>query len=169
MPYMPQTWVDGVIGGTPITAAKLTYIENGVAAASSGGVATLTPTVVKTNNYTATANDFVLVNTTASSWTVTFPAAPADMTRVGVKQVVRGGTNVVNLALGGSDSFNIVGGPTTGTITLLNQAATFQYIAATAVWVTVASDTPLTQLDTRYATQPFATSRAVALAIVLGS
>ena len=42
MSYIKQTWVDGSAGGTPITAARLTYMEDGIAsrAAASG-----TPTI----------------------------------------------------------------------------------------------------------------------------
>lgn len=34
MAYEPQTWADGVEGGTPITAAALTHIETGIADAA---------------------------------------------------------------------------------------------------------------------------------------
>ena len=34
MTYTKQTWADGTGGGTPISAARLNYIENGIAAAS---------------------------------------------------------------------------------------------------------------------------------------
>jgi len=36
--YTPQTWADNASGGTPITAARLNYMEAGIAAAQSGGV-----------------------------------------------------------------------------------------------------------------------------------
>jgi hypothetical protein len=36
MVYSKQTWVDGEQGGTPITAARLGHIEDGVEAAQSG-------------------------------------------------------------------------------------------------------------------------------------
>lgn len=129
----------------------------------------LNPTSVQTNNYTASPNDLVLVDTTSRNVTVAFPTAPADKTVVGVKQVVRPGTNTVSVALGGSDVFNVASGSNTATIVLLNQAAVFQYVATSAVWVTMSTDAPLSQLDARYATPSFATSRAVALAVVLGS
>lgn len=35
MVYAKQTWVDGVAGGTPISAARLTYIEDGIESVSS--------------------------------------------------------------------------------------------------------------------------------------
>lgn len=33
MAYEPQTWVDGGDGGTPITAERLSHIEDGITAA----------------------------------------------------------------------------------------------------------------------------------------
>lgn len=48
--YVPQTWVDGSIGGTPIDAARLNYIEAGIQAAASGDVDGGTPTAVGSGN-----------------------------------------------------------------------------------------------------------------------
>jgi hypothetical protein len=118
-----------------------------------GKVPHLVPTALKTSAYTAAANEFVLVDTTSAGVTITFPTAPADKTRVGVKLVVQPGTNTVSFALGGSDVFNIAGGATTAANALktLNQAVTFQYQASGAIWVATGSDLSLTQLDLRYA------------------
>lgn len=109
-------------------------------------VPVLTPTAVKTTNYSAAAGDFVPVDTTAGNVTVTFPTAPADKTLIGIKHVVRGGTNTVGLTLGGSDVFNVAGGSASGTLTLLNHASVFQYKASTAIWYAVSVDLPYTQL-----------------------
>lgn len=38
MPYNPQAWADNADGGTPITAARLNYMEAGIAGAQSDGV-----------------------------------------------------------------------------------------------------------------------------------
>lgn len=35
-PYVPQTWADGPAGGTPITAARLTHIEDGIDGGANG-------------------------------------------------------------------------------------------------------------------------------------
>lgn len=37
MPYSPQTWTNGAIGGTPISGARLTHLEAGVTAAIPKG------------------------------------------------------------------------------------------------------------------------------------
>jgi hypothetical protein len=113
--------------------------------------ARFTVTAVKTANYTAAANEFVPVDTTSGNVTITLPTAPADGTRVGVKQVVRGASNTVGLALGGSDVFNVAAGATTGTITLLNQGVILQYRASGAIWYATSIDLALSQLDARYA------------------
>lgn len=42
MPYTQQTWNNGAAGGTPISAARLTVMEDGIHAASPGGLQTLT-------------------------------------------------------------------------------------------------------------------------------
>jgi hypothetical protein len=50
----------------------------------------------------------------------------------------------------GTDVFNVAGGAATGTITLLNQAAVFQYRASGAIWYATGDDIPLSQLDLRF-------------------
>lgn len=35
MPYLKQTWVDGPVGGTPLSATRLSHLEDGVAAVTS--------------------------------------------------------------------------------------------------------------------------------------
>jgi hypothetical protein len=37
MAYVKQTWVDGQAGGTPVSAARLNHMEDGIEAASTGG------------------------------------------------------------------------------------------------------------------------------------
>jgi len=47
----------------------------------------LSPTSVKTSNYTSFSNDLVRCNTSSSAFTVTFPAAPADGDCIGIIDV----------------------------------------------------------------------------------
>lgn len=110
----------------------------------------LIPTAVKTSNYSATANDYVPVDTTSGTVTVTLPSAPADGVRVGVKHVIQGGTNAVTVARGGSDVFNKAGGSTSLSLPLLNQGFILQYKASTGIWYAQSGDTPLSQLDARF-------------------
>lgn len=128
----------------------------GVFAGGGGGSGNLNlnPTSVKTTAYTASAGDFVPVDTTSGSVTITLPAAPANLSTIAVKQVVQGYTanvpNTVTVARGGSDVFNRAGGATSLTLSLLNQAVFLQYKASSAIWYVVSDDLPLSQLDSRY-------------------
>lgn len=108
----------------------------------------LTPTAVKTANYSAAAGDFVPCDTSGGAFAVTFPTAPADGTVVAVKLVTAG--NTLTLTLGGSDVFNKAGGSASGSLSGLNQAIVCQYKASSAIWYVVADDLPKTYLDTLY-------------------
>jgi hypothetical protein len=110
----------------------------------------LVPTSVKTGPYTAASGDFVPVDTTSGSVTITLPTAPRDKSRIAIKHVIQGGTNTVTFACGGSDVFNKTGGATTGTLTLLSQSVLLQYSSSGAIWYVQADDLPLSQLDSRY-------------------
>jgi hypothetical protein len=109
----------------------------------------LTRTAVKTANYTAAAGDLVPVDTTSGAVTVTLPNAPAVGSRVAVKLVTLGAGNVVTIACAGSDVFNKTAGPTSGTLTLLNQALQVQYDTG-GIWTVVADDIPKSQLDATF-------------------
>lgn len=110
----------------------------------------LVPTAVKTANYTAAPKDFVPVDTTAGSVAITLPTAPADKSRIAIKHVIQGGTNLVTYTCGGSDTLNKTGGATSGTLTLLAQAVILQYKASSGIWYVQADDLPVSQLDLRY-------------------
>jgi hypothetical protein len=155
-----KTYADGLVAGGAADATtgskgivQLAGDLAGTAASPTvpGKMPYLVPTAVKTSAYTAAANEFVLVDTTSGNVPITLPTAPADKARVGVKHVVRGGTNTVGLVLGGSDVLNVAGGAQTATLTLLNQAAILQYQTTGAIWLVVSSDLSLSQLDARFA------------------
>ena len=106
----------------------------------------LTPTAVKTSAYNAVVGDFIPVDTTSGSVTVTLPTAPADGSVIGVKQVIRGSTNTVTIAAGGSDVFNKAGGATSATLTVVNASVLLQYKNSSAIWYVVSDDTPYSQV-----------------------
>lgn len=127
------------------TNASVTVNGKGLVTAASSGAAPalpLVPTAVKTSAYNAAANDFVPVDTTSGSVTVTLPTAPADGAQIAVKQIIRGGTNTVTIAAGGSDVFNKSGGGASLTLTLVNAGYTVQYKASGAIWYATADDLP---------------------------
>lgn len=115
-----------------------------------GGGYALTPVAVQVAAYAAAASDFVPVDTTAGSVTVTLPTAPPDSTIIGVKQIATAGGHTVTAAAGAGDVFNVAGGNATLTLSLLNQGVLLEYAAAAAVWYVTADDLPLSQLDLRY-------------------
>jgi hypothetical protein len=110
----------------------------------------LAATGLKTSAYSAAAGDFVAVDASGGSVTVTLPTTPADKTRIGVKLINVSGSNTVTIAAGGSDVFNKVGGSTSLTLSLLSQGMLLQYASSAGIWYVQADDLPLAQLDTRY-------------------
>lgn len=137
------------------SATSSTFLRGDQTWATPSGGATdklgLTPTAVKTANYTAVAGDLVPCDlATTGSFAVTFPTAPADGTVLGVKVVAISGVRTLTLTLGGSDVFNVAAGSQSGSLVLLNQGAVFQYKSSSAIWYTVTTDVPLSQSDARY-------------------
>lgn len=124
--------------------------------ASSGG---LTVTTTKTAAYTINVGEYVPVNVSGGAVTLTLPNAPTDGARVGWKIVQAG--NTLAVACSGSDVFTRPGsGVTSVTGVLLGQSATAQYDSARAVWLIVAGDLPLAQLDARYQAAGYSTPDA---------
>jgi hypothetical protein len=161
---------------TAIAALSTTTFGRGLLALADGSALAATipsgtyaqglvATAVKTAPYTAAPKDYALIDATAGSVAVTLPTAPADGTRIGIKLVATAGTNVATFACGGSDHLNLTTGPTSGTITLLNQAVILQYASSTAVWTVQSSDLPLSQLDLRFLVN-LTTPQTAALALV---
>lgn len=125
---------------------------SGLATSLAGKYSTLVRTAVKTaTTYTAAAQDLVPVDTTSNSVTVTLPTAPANGTLVGIRQIIRGGTNTVTVNTAGSDVFSRAGGPTAATLTLAGQEQIYQYDLATAIWTPISDGYPLSQIDLRFA------------------
>lgn len=103
--------------------------------------------VSKTANYTATANQMISADATGAAFAITLPTTPPVGTQVMVKKVDTS-TNLVTINAGGTAHFDTSTGSNSTTLTLPNQAKTFQY--SSGVWVTASDDLSLTQLDTHY-------------------
>lgn len=162
MSYTLTVWQDSPSSETPITAENLLLYNaaiNDIDTRIDERQAEMAVTAVEAGAYTASVNQMVLVNTTGGSVVITFPTAPDDGSRVGAKQVARASANVVTLQLGGSDTFNTTSGTQTSTLQALNQAAIYQYVAATGVWVNVSDDVPISAT----------TARSIAMSMVLGA
>lgn len=162
MTYTMTNWQDLPSNSTPFTSANM-LLYNAAVNDLDSRVALTTPTMavvgVVSANYTALINQFVPVNTSSGNITITLPSAPVDGSRCGAKQVVRVVPNTVTISAAGSDVFNTTTGPTTVSLSGVNQAAIFQYVAAIGVWINISDDVPLAQT----------TSRAIAMSMVLGA
>jgi Major tropism determinant N-terminal domain/Pectate lyase superfamily protein len=117
------------------------------ALANLGGMMALSTTSIQTANYTAGANQLVPCNASGGTFTVTLPTAPASGTQLFVKKI-DSSTNSVSIAAGGSDVFNISGGSTTASLTLVDQAISLQY--SSGIWYVMGDDLPLGQLKTLF-------------------
>ena len=147
------------------------YIPDGTSIINTAGVLSATafsvgapqgliPTAVKSGGYTLAAGDFVPVDCSGGTVALLLPNAPADKTRCAVKVIAISGAHVTTLACQGSDTYNVATtGSTSMTLSLLNQAMTVQYVAATKVWYAINTDLALTQLDARFS--PIAGSSSI--------
>jgi hypothetical protein len=131
--------------GQVLTASSAT-LASWVNPTSGGGASALTPTAVMTSAYTASPGDFVPVDTSSNSVTITLPTAPADKSRIEIKMINTASGNIVTFNAGGSDVLNKSGGNTSGTLNVLNQAVLLQYTSATAIWYVQSDDLPQTSV-----------------------
>lgn len=144
--YTKQSWADGPGGGTPVSAARLGVMEQGIADANTN---VLTPTGVKTAAYNAQPGELVPCDTTSGGFAVTLPSAPPNLTRVAVKLVTQSGANAVTLNRGGTtDVFNKTGGNTSVSVSALNQLVEVQY--ASGVWYVVNDSFALASLQAMF-------------------
>jgi hypothetical protein len=154
------------VGVNAIPESKVTNLVSDLASKSQ----LLIPTATKTANYTAVAGDYVLVDLSSASVTVTLPSALPDRTRIGWKIVAQAATpNTLTIQAAGLDRFTTTSGPQSVTATLTGQAAIAQYAAGNAVWLIQSDDLPLTQLDARYPARTNWTNKGDMLAATAAS
>jgi hypothetical protein len=110
----------------------------------------LNPTSVKTSAYTAVGGDFIPVDATGGSVTISLPVTPLDQTRIGLALIATTGNNIVTFSTGGSDVLNKANGPTSSTVILVNQTVVLQYKQTGGIWYAHSNDVPLSQTDGRY-------------------
>lgn len=146
--------------GTQVVAAanKLNFIGPEVTAQNDGaGGANITTTIlpftnVKTANYTANPNEYVLVDTTSGNITVTLPQAPPNGTKVGIRMVLQGGSNTITAV---SQSGDFIGRPgfsntTNPAAVIINTGTVYEYYSASTVWIVNSTAATINVLDTRY-------------------
>lgn len=95
---------------------------------------TITPTGVKTANYTANPFEFIPCDLTTSSFTITLPSAPVDKTIVEIKLITSALGKQLTIATSGTDVFNKVGGNTAIYFYIFNEVHHLQYQASTGIW-----------------------------------
>lgn len=118
-------------------AASTAYADNAVLNR------VITPTTVKTSNYTAVVGDLVKCDIT-SGFTVTLPTAPADKSEIIVKIVAPASpSNTLTIAAGGSDVFNVSGGSTSLSLTRKFHSVWLQYQSSGALWIVKSTDDAL--------------------------
>lgn len=111
----------------------------------TGGATQLAPTAVKTSAYAALVGDLVPVDVSGGNVTVTLPATPADGSAVEVKvvaNVTTGAPNTATVAASGGDVFDVAGGATSQTLTLVGQSKWYQYLHSTGIWYAKTGETP---------------------------
>lgn len=137
-------------------ASSRAAADSAEAARAAAAEAALAPRLTSVTPVTAVgptavaANTIVPTDTTSNAVGLTLPNAPADGTRVVVKQIIKGGTNVTTVNAAGADVFNKAGGSTAATLTLPSQSMSLQYAGSPKIWYVVADDEPLSGLDARY-------------------
>lgn len=104
------------------------------------GLSSLTPTSIKTANYTAAAFDFVICDTTSGSFTVTLPTAPSNTTRIAVRMIKQGGSNTVTVQTGGTDVIDFSGGSTSVVMQFVSETLQLQY--ASGIWYILYDQSP---------------------------
>jgi hypothetical protein len=154
MNYIPQTWIDGPSGGTPVDSARLGHMEDGITDASNRlGVVeasnatkdiALVATGVKTATYNAVNGDLVLADATSGVLPIVLPAAVPGL-KVAIKKM-DSTTNTVNITAHAGDNIE---GNTTLSLRLQYEARTL--VSGNGVWYVSGGVTTLPSLDSRYA------------------
>jgi hypothetical protein len=126
------TWVDNSI--PDLEAANLNQISVAIRHLQ------LTPTSVKSANYSAASGDLVLVDLSSGAFTVTLPTGPPDCSRVGILVVTPSGSGAaVTVSRGGSTDKINKSGTTSTTMTGQNEVIVLHYDSASTTWYTIAA------------------------------
>jgi hypothetical protein len=137
------------VAGALQQSNNLSDVNNTATARNNLGAAqALVPTTIQTNtSILASAGQFIPVDASGGSVTVTLPNAPVDQTRIAVKMINTNGTNTTTITtnISGTDTFND-GGGTSVTLPLLNQGVMLQYLHSAGVWYVQSEDLPLNSL-----------------------
>lgn len=147
--YTPTQWLDTASGNTPLSAANLNKIEQGIVGAySRSNSLALNPTIVRTGSYTINYNDFGRFDCSAQNLVSTLPpSSPGAL--IGVKKT-DATANTATFNPAGTDSID----GSTAAVVLRVPRETRMLVGISDGWVTIAGNTPISSLDLRYAAPP---------------
>lgn len=138
MTYTKQTWVDGEAGGTPISAARLNYMEDGIAEANAVHAVMRERTEGDLTLNSTTWSDLPTIGTT---WDITFDAAAGDWIETGLSALVNVGEVETHF-----DVWTIVGGTPTNRISGGDQGVAAWWARAAADGIFLPGGSVLYQL-----------------------
>ena len=125
------TWVNNAV--PDIDATNLNSISTAIRNLQ------LTPTEVKSANYTAAVGDLVRVDLSSAAFTITLPSSPPDCARIGALVVTPSGSGApCTISRGGTNAINKAG-TTSTTITGAGELVVLHYDSATGLWFTIVS------------------------------
>ncbi len=110
---------------------------------------TLTPTGVKTGNYSAQPFEYVPCDLTSGAFTIQLPTAPTDKTVIATKNIINPSGYALELKCGAGDVFNRVGGNTSIYSNVPGDNNYFEYQASTKIWY-VTSSAPSNSFATNF-------------------
>jgi hypothetical protein len=123
--------------GITITKESIGGVEDLKISSSS-----LLVTDVKTSNYSANANEFVVCDISSNGFQVKLPNAPADGTIIIVKIIKVGISNILQLSTQGTDVFTVAGGNTSLYMQLAGETNQVQYKASNGIWYIISTAAP---------------------------
>lgn len=149
--YTPTSWIDTSSGNTPLSAANLNKIEQGIVNAYvRANQLALTPTVVRTGSFTINYSDFGRFDCSAQSLTSSLPSSQVGSI-IGVKKTD---------ATSNTATFNPAAGETidgiSASLILRVPGESRILVGVSGGWVVLSGVNPVGSLDLRYA--PVATA-----------
>jgi hypothetical protein len=132
---------DYVSTGDPLTAAQLDTATTQINTNTTDIANLATNPISKTAAYIALPGDFVVCDASGGAFTVTLPTTPLNKTRVAVAKFDTSG-NAVTVSIGGTDRFNVTGGPTTLSLTTQFTIAILHYNSTSGIWYVLSGKSP---------------------------
>ena len=146
--YTPTAWVNGSLGGTPVSSDNLNHIETGVANAFALiNSLRVSPTAIKTGTYNPAIGDFAIYQASTANITNTLPTSTPGAV-IKIKKIDATAFTVIFNCAGAQ---TIDGNATSLTLRLQNETRTlFGYAGG---WYVIDGMNSLSSLDGRYITQ----------------